>query len=74
MNTLQRSLERTPLRPLPIALAHCYAAAKPGRDNDRLAVFDRVFLVLTPADQARCRAELFACRRAKRGETLAEVA
>ena len=66
------SLLRTShVRSLPVALAHCLMTARLG--TGRMALLDRAFLRLMPADRLRCRAELHACREAKRAQYLSEV-
>jgi len=60
-------------RPLPVALAHEFAALKWGKEGKRLDMLNRIYLELSPADRMRCRIELAQCRRAKMGEVRAEV-
>lgn len=59
-------------RPLPIALAHCFARTKAG-DEGRLALLNGLFGTLTQQDQFVCRAEIHECRAARHGERLAMV-
>jgi len=56
-------------RSLPVALAHQLAVTKPG--DVRLTLLNALYLDLNPADKLRCLGELNACRRARRGESLA---
>jgi uncharacterized tellurite resistance protein B-like protein len=58
-------------RELPEALAHYFVATKPG--EPRLAAAARIYAHLNAADQLRTRAEISACRQARRGEVEAEL-
>lgn len=60
-------------RDLPIALAHAFAAPNPYGEVGRMALLNKIFATMSPADQLRCRAEFLECREAKRGKRLAEV-
>lgn len=60
-----------PLRPYAVALAHVVVNSRIGspeaeRHNER-------YLALSPAEKLVCRAEIAACRAAKRGEAVAVV-
>lgn len=59
-------------RPLPMALAHCFATTKLGNAK-RMELLNRVYLQLSPADQLRCKGELRLCRAAKREQVQATV-
>jgi hypothetical protein len=63
-----------PPRTLGIALAHCFAVCRAGRDTERLEQLNKLFAKLKPADQIACRWELLQCQRAVRGETFATFA
>ncbi len=58
-------------RDLPIALAHCLAACKPGAA--RLDVLNRIYNRLSFAEAFRCRNELLECRWAKQQGKIAAV-
>lgn len=60
------------VRPLPVALAHRLARARPG--DPAMTTFNRLYASLSVADQVRCRAELQECRAAIRGHRPASVA
>lgn len=66
MSELARSMERQPLRPLPIALAHQFSKTRIG--DPAQGVLNRIYAAMTLADQVKCRWELLECRAAKRGE------
>jgi hypothetical protein len=73
MTPLEQSLARSPMRVFPRALAHYIVATKPG-DGRRDGIIIRHFNAMSAADQAECRGEIVAAKRAKRGELLADVA
>ena len=58
-------------RPLWQAIAHQLVDCRPG--DRRLPLLNSLYCDLSPADKLRCQGELWACRRAKRAEMLAEV-
>jgi len=59
------------LRPLPRALAHAFAATKPG--SLRMDVLNALFRRMTPREQLECRAEMLETKAARRGEKPATV-
>lgn len=70
--TLAQMLRERPSRPLPIALAHCLVNTSLRRQT-RVAVLNRIYRRLKPAQQIRCRLEIIEARAAKRGERIAQV-
>lgn len=70
-SAMARDADAFPDRPLPIALAHCLAAAKP--DTDRMRLLNKLYLALTWGEQAACRGELARCRAARAGRLEAKV-
>lgn len=68
---LERCERIEPCRPLPVALAHVFANAKPA--DPRMNALNRIFRTLNSVDQLRCRDELHFCRLAKRGQVQAVV-
>lgn len=70
-SALERCERIEPCRPLPVALAHVFANAKPA--DPRMPALNRIFTRMAKADQLRCRDELHWCRLAKRGELKAVV-
>lgn len=71
MNALHDSLDRQPLRPLPIALAQQFVKTRIGDPSQD--VLNRIFAAMRPADQMRCRFEILECQAAMRGEREARV-
>lgn len=63
-------LERR-VRPYPVALAQELARTKPG--ESRLALLNRLYLDMLPADKLRVQAELHAIRSARRGKSQAAI-
>ncbi len=59
------------VRELPVALAQTFVRTRP--DSPRVATLNRLYAQLDPVDQLRCRAELFECREARRGQRLASA-
>lgn len=62
-----------PPRARPVLLAQELANTKPA-DQDRMALLNRLFNTLSPADKLRCRDEIAWCKMAKRGGVEARVA
>ncbi len=56
---------------LALDVAHTLARMRPGVDMDNLTRFYTRYL--TPGEQLLCRAELHACRQAKRGASEARI-
>lgn len=53
------------------AIAWAIVKAKAGTDFE--AALQMLYQTLTPAEQCRCRTEIFHCRQAIRGEIVAEI-
>ena len=72
METVSQLLTLEP-RPLHLVLGRAFANLKAGRDEQRLALCNRLFMTLNPVQQSLCRLEIAEVRAAKRGELEAVV-
>lgn len=63
--------QAAPPRDLPIALAHCLVAAKPG--TPRMEALNRLYLALDFQNRMVCNVEFRLCQMAKRGELRGEA-